>query len=369
MNVKQALLAGSILAVPGLAAAQPVQGLYIGAGAGGTLPFAEPNKGLFLPGAGGVVAQHDGAHFDAGWMGEAAVGYGFGNGIRAEIEGDFYRNQLNRVTGFNAANGFENKYGAMANVYYDFSLSYFGLAALDLIQPYVGVGAGYQFTRWGGVYADAPGAQVSVNKGANGFAYQGIVGFAVPVPSVPNLALTVEYRAMDMPFDRKYGAALTTGAGILPATLKMGSALNQSVLLGMRYAFNVAPPPPPPAPAPAPVAAPAPAPSRTYLVFFDWDKADLTERARQIIAEAAQNASRVQVTRIEVNGYTDTSGVPSYNQKLSVRRAQNVAAELVRDGVPENEITVQGFGDTHLLVPTAKGVREPQNRRVEIIFK
>ncbi len=127
------------------------------------------------------------------------------------------------------------------------------------------------------------------------------------------------------------------------------------------------PPPPPPPPVSAPVAAPAPA--RTYLVFFDWDKADLTDRAKQIVAEAAQASTRVQYTRIEVNGYTDRSGTPKYNQKLSVERANNVAAELVRDGVPQNAIDIQGFGETHPLVQTADGVREPQNRRVEIIIK
>ena len=105
--------------------------------------------------------------------------------------------------------------------------------------------------------------------------------------------------------------------------------------------------------APAPVAAPAPAPARSYLVFFDWDKADLTDRAKAIVKEAADNSTRVQVTRIEVNGYTDTSGTPQYNQGLSVRRAKAVAGELVRDGVPQNVIAIQGFGETHLLVPRA----------------
>ena len=119
---------------------------------------------------------------------------------------------------------------------------------------------------------------------------------------------------------------------------------------------------------PAPIAAPAPAPSRSYLVFFDWDKATLTDRARQIIKDAADNSTRVQYTRIEVNGYTDTSGTPQYNKGLSIRRAEVVAGELVKDGVPENAITAQGFGDTHLLVSTGPGVREPQNRRVEIII-
>ena len=124
-----------------------------------------------------------------------------------------------------------------------------------------------------------------------------------------------------------------------------------------------------PPPAPAPVVAPAPAPARTYLVFFDWDKSDLTARARQIIAEAAQNAGRVSLTRIEVAGHADRSGTPAYNLKLSQRRANAVAAELVRLGIPQAEISTMAYGDTHPLVPTAAGVREPQNRRVEIVLK
>jgi len=117
------------------------------------------------------------------------------------------------------------------------------------------------------------------------------------------------------------------------------------------------------------VAAPAPEPARTYLVFFDWDRADLTARARQIVAEAAQASTHVQTTRIEVNGYTDLSGTAAYNQKLSVRRAQSVEAELVRDGVNQGAISIHGYGESNPLVQTAKGVREPQNRRVEIILK
>jgi outer membrane protein OmpA-like peptidoglycan-associated protein len=138
-----------------------------------------------------------------------------------------------------------------------------------------------------------------------------------------------------------------------------------AVMAGVRFKL---PPPPPPPPPPAPIAAPAPAPARSYLVFFDWDKATLTPRAQQIIGDAAANSTKVQYTQIQVNGYTDTSGTPQYNQGLSIRRAQAVAAELVKDGVPKAAIAIQGFGETHLLVPTGPGVREPQNRRVEIII-
>jgi iron complex outermembrane receptor protein len=123
-------------------------------------------------------------------------------------------------------------------------------------------------------------------------------------------------------------------------------------------------PPPPPPPAP-----PSYAPARTYLVFFDWDRADLTSRAKQIVAEAAAASTHVQTTRIEVDGYTDLSGTIPYNKKLSIRRAQTVEAELVRDGVARSEIDIHGYGESNPLVPTAKGVREPQNRRVEIILK
>ncbi|MHC0614863.1 OmpA family protein, partial [Komagataeibacter oboediens] len=132
-----------------------------------------------------------------------------------------------------------------------------------------------------------------------------------------------------------------------------------------------APPPPPPAPAVVP---PAPTAARTYLVFFDWDGAALTGRSREIVAEAAQASTHVQTTRIEVNGYTDnTSAHPGprgekYNLGLSMRRADSVKAELIRDGVPANAIDVHGYGEAHPLVPTGPDTREPQNRRVEIIL-
>jgi outer membrane protein OmpA-like peptidoglycan-associated protein len=124
-----------------------------------------------------------------------------------------------------------------------------------------------------------------------------------------------------------------------------------------------------------PVAAPAPAPARpveaarSCLVFLDWDKATLTDRAHVISKEAADNFTYVQCTLIEVNGYTDASGTSRYNRGLSVRRAQAVAAELVHDGVPRAAITTQGFGETHLLVPTGPGGRELQNRRMDIIIQ
>jgi OmpA-OmpF porin, OOP family len=70
-----------------------------------------------------------------------------------------------------------------------------------------------------------------------------------------------------------------------------------------------------------------------------------------------------------VNGCIDTSGTPQYNMRLSVRRADAAKAGLIRDGVPAAAITMQGFGETYLLMPTDPSVRKPQNRRAEIIIR
>jgi outer membrane protein OmpA-like peptidoglycan-associated protein len=239
------------------------------------------------------------------------------------------------------------------------------------LYPYVGGGVGYDWTNISrtATFTAAAFPLISnhVDQTQGNFAFQAIAGLSFPIPRVPGLSITTEYRFLGIPGSETFnGAQLVSGVpGLVPASLKVGNQYNHSFMLGVRYAFHVAAPRPVPAAQPAP----APAASRSYLVFFDWDKATLTDRARQIIKVAADNSTHVQYTRIEVNGYTDTSGTPQYNMGLSIRRAKAVQAELIKDGVPANAITIQGFGDTQLLAPTGPGVREPQNRRVEIVVQ
>ncbi len=206
----------------------------------------------------------------------------------------------------------------------------------------------------------------SADGRTNSFAYQAIAGLAFPMSFAPGLSATLDYRFMGLAgasTNQSFPAMPYSGA--IAQTTKFSDDFKHSILIGARYAFDT----PQPAPAPAPVApVPVAAVARTYLVFFDWDRADLTDRARQIIAEAAQGSTRTQTTRIEVQGNADRSGTPAYNQGLSLRRAQTVAAELVRLGVARTAIDIEAFGDTRPLVTTAAGVREPQNRRVAIIF-
>ena len=367
MRLRSILLTSSLLAAPSLAvAAQPITGLYIGAGVGANFLQNEVIKSN--PGN-GIPLRGSNPTFHTGLATVASVGWGFGNGLRVELEGNYRWNDGDQVNGYGRfQGGSEQKYGAMVNALYDFDLSPFGY---NWVTPYLGVGAGYARDQWKGVTVLSEGRPQSsgfrINNATDALAYQGIAGLAFPLDSVmPGLALTAEYRFYSIPEDQKFKTQFAAPGEVSGPRTKIGNNLNHSAMIGLRYAFNAAPPPPPPAPpAPAPVAAP----SRSYLVFFDWDRYDLTERARQVISEAAQNYTRVQVTRIEVNGYTDTSGTPQYNQGLSVRRANAVAAELARDGVPRSSMDIRGFGDTHLLVQTGPGVREPQNRRVEIIYR
>jgi len=356
---KTVLAAAAVVALPVLAQAQPVSGLYLGAGVGGNWLQDTTLNGAVNNALGAKIENE----FEVGYVGVLSLGWGFGNGLRAEIEGSYRSNDVSdtkvsgaSVQGRASGTGTAVSYGAMANILYDFNLG----SALGGIVPYIGAGAGYIWHDYQDVgIRYSSGDKIVYNGDTGAFGYQAILGAALPVASVPGLAVTAEYRFMGTLGHDINGTVNQTGQ----AQTRLNSDVdnfNHSLLIGLRYAFNAAPVV---AAAAAPMAA-----ARTYMVFFDWSKADLTDRARQIIGEAA-SARGQGVTRIEVNGFTDRSGPADYNMGLSVRRANAVAAELVRRGVPRNEIVTRGFGEENNLVPTADGVREPQNRRVEIILK
>jgi OOP family OmpA-OmpF porin len=362
MRIRNALLAATFLALPLAAQAQPISGLYVGAGAGVNL-LQESDVSISGPLAAGLTRADRSAtvEFSYGWVGVVSLGYGFGNGVRAELEASYRTNEVDSITGFNTrplrSSGTATSYGIMANALYDFDLG-----AGSFMTPYVGVGAGYQWHSYDGVRARASnGASVTIDGDDGQFAYQAIVGAAFPISAAPGLAITAEYRFMGTlqpSIDVRTTGSTTRGSTDV-------DNYNHSLLIGLRYAFGVTPPP---APVVAPTPAAAPVAARTYLVFFDFDRADLTDRARQIIGEAATN-SRTGTTRIEVSGHADRSGTPQYNQRLSERRAAAVAAELERRGVARSAMAIQAFGESRPLVPTADGVREPQNRRVEIVLR
>jgi OOP family OmpA-OmpF porin len=344
------------LALPLAAQAQPVQGPYVSLGAGTSIENPVPYH-FSSNNAGGKW------FFTPDYAANAALGYGFGDGWRVQIDGDFIRNTGKKFDRNEGAQGLisggEQKYGPMFNLLYDIKI---GLPFF----PYIGAGAGYQWVELDPAMVNGAGQRTSGTKGS--FAYDVIAGLSYPVPMVPGLSLTAEYRFMQLTENRKYD--YYSPSSPVSTTHILGQESDHSFLLGLRYQLFTPPPAAPAlAAARAPVAAPAPVPAKTYLVFFDWDKATLTPRAVQIIASAATDSHTAPTTTIEVSGYTDTSGTAAYNLDLSKRRAAAVAAQLVADGIPAAEIETQAFGETHLLVPTGPGIREPQNRRVEIILQ
>jgi OmpA-OmpF porin, OOP family len=339
MKLRSALLASAMLALPIAAANAQVTGPYISLGAGVNIMQDEKIKSIL-----GVSVSGGDLETNLGATGLLAGGWGFGNGLRAELEFDYRYNGLSKVTGTGGSvsvSGKEQKYGPMVNIAYDF------VGLTPWLTPYLGAGVGYQ---WVPINVTAVGPfSVSGSATKGDVAVQAILGAAMPIPSVAGLSLTAEYRFLAVLGDRTYGA------------VKLGDDLNHSVLIGLRYEFGA----PAPAPAPTPVSEVG---AKTFLVFFDWDRADLTSRSQAIVHDAADYSRQTRYTRIDVDGNTDTSGTPQYNMGLSERRARVVANELVRDGVPQAAISMHAFGDTKLLVATGPGVRETQNRRVEIVY-
>src|SRR5580692_6442321 len=101
MKLRSALLAATVVAMPFAASAQPVTGLYVGAGAGVNLTQQESIKNLassFLNPLGAGIATSGDLKRSVGFAGVVSVGWGFGNGLRAEIEGNYRNNRPNGVT-------------------------------------------------------------------------------------------------------------------------------------------------------------------------------------------------------------------------------------------------------------------------------
>jgi OmpA-OmpF porin, OOP family len=291
----------------------------------------------------------------------ARIGYEWGP-WRLEEEYRYQNNGGNRLTltglpavpsvGFpggsfsSPARGDRHADAIMTNLIYDFA----GLNWLAGMTPHIGAGIG------------AVNVHNNINLPCCGtighsseweFGYQAIAGLRYNIN--PALAFDLDYRYLateDPTFKSNLG-------------FKYKSEYHtHNLVASLTYRFGPAPvvaaPPAPPPP-------PAPVTRRVFLVFFDWDRDTITPDGMRIVQQAAE-ASRTAQVQIQVTGYTDASGSVGYNQRLSERRANNVANALVRFGVPRQSMVVSGRGKNDQRVPTADGVREPQNRRVEIVF-
>jgi len=317
----------------------------------------------YFGGEGGWSMLDKGKGRTAGPLGSFPITETFGDGFnvgaragvewgpwRFEEEFSFRQNGINRVslTGIGVnTQGNRNTYAFMTNAIYDFTVGWG-------VTPHIGAGIGAVNLRdsWG-----IRGIGTVASSDSWQFGYQAIAGIRYNIN--PALAFDFDYRYLGTT-DPAFRT--TPGRGSVGYS---SSHSSHSLLASLAVRFGA---PPPPAVAPPVAPMPAPVQRRVFLVFFDWDKDTITPEGMQIVQQAAAAFRGGAPVTIQVTGYADRSGSPGYNQRLSERRANNVANALTRMGVPRQAMAVSGRGENDKRVPTADGVRGPQNRRGEIGF-
>jgi outer membrane protein OmpA-like peptidoglycan-associated protein/opacity protein-like surface antigen len=329
----------------------------------------------------GTTPRAAGVDQDAGWDVDASIGYDFG-GFRAEAEVGYkqagintYRSGLTTPVylangsigspqlpagSFNYAGGQSSALSFMVNGVLDFGDD-------DVLTGFVGGGAGVARVSEE-ISLNTRGA--SLDDSDTVFAWQAFAGVRAPLSK--SIDVSLKYR-----FFNADNVKLTDITG----RVYDGRFRSHSIMGGLIFNFGGPAeviPTPPPAPTPTPTWTPTPDPTPTaepivctpgpYIVFFDWDKSDITDEAKGILDNAISNYQNCGNAQVMLAGHADRSGSASYNVGLSQRRADAVKAYLSAAGIPGGVISTEAFGESKPRVATADGVRELQNRRVEIMY-
>jgi len=306
-----------------------------------------------------VATTNINLEMDSGWAGLVSAGYGFGDHWRVELEGAYRHNKLDKAVyavalpTTTSPAGDLTEWSVMANVAYDLMLTdKFGIS--------FGLGAGADDARLH--FRSSFASSVRVHDDQWRFAYQGIVGLSYQLGQQTQVTLNYRYFRVDAP---EWNGVGTGGPSFV--RLDSDDLVKHTVTIGLRYdlwpdeePMEAAPPPPPPADLP-----PAP-PAQSFMIFFGFNKCNITPEADNVLSQAAQAAHQMGTVTVQIVGHTDTKGTNTYNQKLSECRAHAAKSNMVGKGVPANSIATSGKGETELLVQTADGVKEPQNRRATI---
>jgi outer membrane protein OmpA-like peptidoglycan-associated protein len=102
-------------------------------------------------------------------------------------------------------------------------------------------------------------------------------------------------------------------------------------------------------------------------LLFDSNTSDLSRQSREAIAHMVKILKTIGIDHLRVEGYTDDRGDHLYNEGLSLRRAQAVAREIERNGLPYSRITIKGFGEDSPIGDNRSKEGRALNRRVIII--
>ncbi len=333
-----------------MSSAAYAEGGYLSFGGGLSMPQSS-SVDIRRPPTGAAVNAK--TTFDKGYIFSGAAGYAWSGGTRTELELNYRSSGLKNMAGAGTS-GHQRVLGVMGNLLFDFG------ASGDSIRPYIGGGVGVGWNKWsnvqGGASTTFPVGTPLFNDRNATFQWQGIAGLSHPFSD-----------SVDGFLEYRYIGTLNDKFRSVPAgsTASRHSDRSHNLLVGVRFNFNkpaeittaaAAPPPPPPVP-------------QKFLVFFDFDRANIRADAQQIVSEAADYAKKNGKAVIRATGHADTSGSDAYNLALSERRAVAVKAALVKLGFKPAEIVVMFRGEAEPLVATGDGVKEPQNRRVEIVME
>ena len=324
----------------------------------------------------GTPARPVGLDTATGYDFGGVVGYDFG-GFRLESEvsyreADITATNSNGVVpatngnsllgpflrGSAATNGDANALSFMVNGMLDFG-------ADDGLQGFVGGGVGVARVDINNVYTAVPW----LDDSDTGFAWQAIAGIRAPLSDHWDVGL-------------KYRFFNVNNVDLVDRLNRNVSTdwRSHSLMGSLVYNFGgeeaapveVAPPPPPPY---VPEVAPPPPPppplvcqSGPYIVFFDWDKSNLDATATSTLDNAAAQYANCGNARVMLAGHADRSGSTKYNVGLSQRRNAEVQSYLQTRGVPGGVMSADAFGESQNATKTSDGVREAQNRRVEVNY-
>lgn len=231
-----------------------------------------------------------------------------------------------------------------------------GFANLSLPVEVAGVGTVVDDDKTDFAWQLLAGARVALNDKVDlGVKYRYFVADNFDLVAANNRAIVADYAAHSVL------ASLTYNFGGKPAPAPAPVAAPPPPA-----ASAAPPPPPPPPPPPSP---PKPACSTgPFIVFFDFDKSDVTAEAATILNAAITAYANCGNARVMLAGHTDRSGSAKYNEGLAERRNAAVRSYMTGRGIPAGQITGEAFGEAQPRVPTADGVREAQNRRVEVTY-
>ncbi len=364
-------MASSALATPAMAR----DGQWYIEGDGGVMLVEDQNIDVT------TFADNAKANYDTGYDFGGIVGHDFG-AFRLEAEASYRSAELEDVAAGSQglvlnpiAGGFSRFTNTLPALGEASALSFmvnglFDFGSDDGLQGFAGGGVGVARVDMDGrVNTNGPGVW---SDSDTGFAWQLLAGVRAPLSDSWDVGLKYRYfNVPDVAIVDPLGRALNTD-------------FNSHSLLGsITYNFGgeEAPPPPPavtpvpmPTPPPPPRPAPPPPPPKVacntgpYIVFFDFDKSDITAEAARILDSAASAYANCGTANVMLAGHTDRAGSPKYNLGLAQRRSDAVRAYLTGRGIPDGRMTTQAFGESAPRVPTADGVREAQNRRVEVTY-